>query len=1263
MKKRILSLMLVLAMVIGMIPFTASATGTGTVYISISDDEKFITAPDGTPMGFFAVTLEELASVDLDAYELGEYAYDADGDGAPDIAALHLYIYVHEEILGLDWSDVYVSGSAGSIYFAGGLFGFSDENLRYDLNGAYPAVDGWGLTADQIVLSDGDFLNVAHYNDWAFWGDSATGFHYFTDVDGNLQHTYELEVGETLELGLVRSYSDWMNGGIPAFVPEAEYAVYCGVTYGEPFARFYTGEDGIVEVEFPEDDTFLEYGFPPSGTWYVWADGGYGMENSEAIVSAPAFATVNIKGEPDLHFTLDLTGLEDPIYDGGIVITNLANPNEFAYLDDTAEAGNKIEYAFRAEEYDQYIVYVDFYSDSPVIGWNVNGVNYFAEDPGDGYVDWDLGNDCWAGYGFGYKGEADREYIEFYLQLGLESAYNTAGSWDIKPVLLTYNVLDAMDAIFAIYDNEEITLESGEAIRNATALYEALSDMEKEVLAYLDPEITEMLEEAQETYNTLLGDRETADAVEALITAIGSVDLTKEAAITAAREAYDALNDTRKAMVSNYAALTAAEEKLQQLKDEAAQAAADQAAADAVEEQIATIGTVTVFSGKKIDAARTAFDALTDAQKALVENANQLTAAESALTEAYKQAAKADHKAVFDATGKYIAGLGTPGVGSTGGEWMVIALTRAGQSCPEGYYQNVVDFVKAEINDKEQLHRSKSTENSRIILALTAAGYDVTNVDGHNLLMGLTDMTYIPKQGINGPIWALIAFDSHNYEIPVNPNATEQATREKLIAYILEKQLADGGWDLANRAADPDMTGMAIQALAPYYNTNNAVKTAVDKALICLSNKQLANGGFGSIDGICTESCAQVVVALTALGIDPETDSRFIKNGMSVVDAMCLFAVEGGGFAHVPAQGVNGMATEQGQYALAAYFRLKEDNTSLYDMTDVMLPGEVVSQQISAIGTVTLESEKVITDARVEYDALSAYQKTLVDNYDILTAAEKTLSDLKAAADKAAADQAAADAVTAKISSIGTVTKDSETAIKTAREAYDALTAEQKALVRIYDVLTAAEAKLAELKQAASENPDKPQTKVEITEGGITTVPESLKQAGLDTPEEVKQEMMEAIIEKNKETDQKNVAHYDVALMYSEDGGKTWIKADETHFPANGKITVTIPYPAGTDSTYDFTVVHMFTSNAFGKTPGDVEMPKVTKAKDGIQFEVTGLSPISVGWTAPKTSDIPQTGDNTNIALYTSLMLVSFAGLAAVMYFDRKRKYAGKYSK
>ncbi len=50
-----------------------------------------------------------------------------------------------------------------------------------------------------------------------------------------------------------------------------------------------------------------------------------------------------------------------------------------------------------------------------------------------------------------------------------------------------------------------------------------------------------------------------------------------------------------------------------------------------------------------------------------------------------------------------------------------------------------------------------------MILALTAIGKDVTNVGGHNLLAGLDEMSYVTYQGINGPIWTLIALDSHDY--------------------------------------------------------------------------------------------------------------------------------------------------------------------------------------------------------------------------------------------------------------------------------------------------------------------------------------------------------------------------------------------------------------------------------------------------------------------------------------------------------------------
>ena len=355
--------------------------------------------------------------------------------------------------------------------------------------------------------------------------------------------------------------------------------------------------------------------------------------------------------------------------------------------------------------------------------------------------------------------------------------------------------------------------------------------------------------------------------------------------------------------------------------------------------------------------------------------------------------ADVDHRSIYEETLEYISKLGTPTVGSVGGEWMVIDLTRSGYTCPEGYYENVVSYVNSKINDKEQLHKSKGTDNSRVILGLTSAGYDVTDVGGHNLLFGLTDMTYVKKQGINGPIWALIAFDCNGYEIPQNPNATEQVSRESLISFILSKQLEDGGWALSGKNADPDMTGMAIQSLAPYYNSNEAVKAAVDRGVIRMSELQKDDGGYGSIDGICSESCAQVIVALTAIGIDPETDSRFVKNGSSVVDAMCTFAIEGGGFAHNPGAALNGMATEQATYALAAYFRFLEGKTRLYDMSDVFESEEDVippADDTSSDDTTVTEDTTVLGDTTKTEDAGKTTDKSTTDKAEVTTGKSTT---------------------------------------------------------------------------------------------------------------------------------------------------------------------------------------------------------------------------------------------------------------------------------
>ena len=361
--------------------------------------------------------------------------------------------------------------------------------------------------------------------------------------------------------------------------------------------------------------------------------------------------------------------------------------------------------------------------------------------------------------------------------------------------------------------------------------------------------------------------------------------------------------------------------------------AAEQTRTKTAEEVIAmidAIGTVDLSKAGAISAARSAYDKLTDAEKALVTNYDVLVEAEAEYARLAAEQGKKLHN-IYTTTGDYISGLGTPDVGSIGGEWMVIDLARSGRTVPDGYYEKVVEYVQKHADENERLHRAKSTDNSRIILALTAIGKDVTNVGGHNLLKGLDSMDYIQTQGINGPIWALIALDSHNYP------TSGDVTREKLIQAILDAQLPGGGWNLSGNDADPDMTAMAIQSLAPYYKENEAVKAAVDKALDVLSELQLATGGFGSWGTENSESCAQVIVALTALGIDPTTDSRFVKNDLTVLDALASFYVTGGGFKHVADKGRDGMATEQGYYALAAYYRFVNAQNRLYDMSDVTI--------------------------------------------------------------------------------------------------------------------------------------------------------------------------------------------------------------------------------------------------------------------------------------------------------------------------------------
>ena len=261
-----------------------------------------------------------------------------------------------------------------------------------------------------------------------------------------------------------------------------------------------------------------------------------------------------------------------------------------------------------------------------------------------------------------------------------------------------------------------------------------------------------------------------------------------------------------------------------------------------------------------------------------------------------------------------------PAIGSIGGEWTVIGECRYGmENAPwyRAYYNNITEYIKATYNiNKEKyavgdwdnqflkLHKTKSTENSRIILALTSMGLDASDIEGYDLTGALSDMTYVKKQGLNGPIWALIALDSGNYEIPQisSGKTTAQVSREKLLSYILSSELTDGGFNLTksdSQGADPDVTAMALQAFAPYYTGRITVGTelqkqireAVDRNIQVLSDMQKTSGAYSSYGSENAESTAQVLVALSSLGIDGSTDSRFVKNGKSVLDGLLYFYI------------------------------------------------------------------------------------------------------------------------------------------------------------------------------------------------------------------------------------------------------------------------------------------------------------------------------------------------------------------------------------
>ena len=280
--------------------------------------------------------------------------------------------------------------------------------------------------------------------------------------------------------------------------------------------------------------------------------------------------------------------------------------------------------------------------------------------------------------------------------------------------------------------------------------------------------------------------------------------------------------------------------------------------------------------------------------------------------------------------------------------WNGIALDRQARgSWQSGTLNELVQEIGSSIEANSGTQYELVTDYAKWVLAIQAAGGDPSSLVYNKTKINLLEKIYnfhvrlndgtvknLYAQGLNAPIWSLIALDS----VPETVPQDARYSKADLVRYIVKAQNADGSFALIRGSkGDVDITAMALQALAKHRN-EDSVEVAVQKAVQWLAAQQRENGGFASYysNDNC-ESTAQTIIALTALGTDPAAAPFRMETGTTMLDALLYYHLGDGSFAHeANTYGVltaNDLASEQAHLALTAYDRFAQNKETLYDMS------------------------------------------------------------------------------------------------------------------------------------------------------------------------------------------------------------------------------------------------------------------------------------------------------------------------------------------
>lgn len=624
---------------------------------------------------------------------------------------------------------------------------------------------------------------------------------------------------------------------------------------------------------------------------------------------------------------------------------------------------------------------------------------------------------------------------------------------------------------------------------------------------------------------------------------------------------------------------------------------------------------------------------------------------------------------VYADTKKYIQNkVPAPVVAYDRGEWAVLGLARAGVELSDAYiqayYGKVMAYVQKNMGadgvlvDPES-HNPTVTDNERIILALTAIGKDPANVGGKNLLAALQDrnimqVTNTSDTDINGLVFGLLALNSGNY------------TQDSywLVQAILTQQNADGSWSSSadtKPVGDVDMTAMALQALAPYYNEGDdtTVNAAVDKALQWLSAKYKGTGYTSA------ESCAQVVVALSALQLNANSDSSFVKTvdgaPTSVLgDLLRYYLGEGQGFKHAASlKTADQKATEQALYAMAAYERYCRRTNALYDMTDAVCAHSFGDWQVVSPATCTADGSRQRVCTRcgaVEVQTLPAAGHKFSE---WTTTKEPTCTET--GTEKRTCSVCSKEE-TRVIAALGH-TPGTEVSVDKNDHWNICEVCHQPVNKTGHTYVNGIQCVCGAVKSE-----DGTMKRIEVSD--TITVPDTLRDnEKLNSEEKIKAELQLQISRKDSKNTAENTAVFDVRLMII-----TTVDGEQVETPAtkadlvNGRITVLLPYPeavAAKYGQYNFTVAHMVAMADCGLDVGTVEFPAVTKTPSGLLVTLTGLSPVAISWTestnhyyynptaTPDKTDSANTADDSQMVLWLGSAALA---AAAVVALTRKKR-------